>query len=98
MITERQQKNKMAKSKEVVELFERLAEKVGMPLSANFIRGQGYDKEYLYLDYNSIYGGYRIEIVLKSTARQDFDGMDRKSKNEMIAYLNGFLKGISYQK
>jgi hypothetical protein len=85
----------MAKAKEVVILFEEMAKQLNMPLTAKFESGKGYDRAFLKLDYAPIYGGYRIEVIQKSTGSNDFDGLSRKPKKEMIAYIRGVLKGLS---
>ena len=48
----------------------------------------------LIMDFASIYGGYRIEIVYPSTGRGNFERSGRISKKEMESYLEGLLRGI----
>ena len=57
-----------------------------------------YKTNFLTLDYNSIYGGYVIKIVLKNTGETDFDGLARRPKKEMINYLKGLIKGLTFNK
>lgn len=81
-------------NKEIMNLFNQLALKLNMPTSAEHIRGKGYANEFLKMDFNSIYGGYRLDVVEKSTGERFFDGSSRMSKSEMISYLRGLLKGL----
>ena len=50
--------------------------------------------EELKLDYNSIYGGYRLDIVMPSNgfAERFLDSSSRISSREMVAYIKGYLK------
>ena len=48
----------------------------------------------LIMDFNSIYGGYRIEIVYPNTGHGFFERSNRISKKEMVCYLEGLLRGI----
>jgi hypothetical protein len=54
------------------------------------------DGEQLRLDFNSYYGGYRLEIVKPNDGYSvsDFDRHNRLSSKEMIAYIKGYFKGL----
>jgi hypothetical protein len=52
----------------------------------------------LKMDFNSIYGGYRIDIVNKDTSENFFYLNNRISKKEMISHLQGILYGIAITK
>ena len=59
--------------------------------------------KYLQLDYNSIYGGYRLVNVNvngggHSGAFGKSDCCARLSNKEMTLYLNGLLNGLEIQK
>ena len=86
--------------KEVKELFNQVAEKLGYETHGRpaIREGEVYAIDWLSLNLNSVYGGYRMEIVLTRSGHQDFDGMGRKTNKEMIAYLRGLLKGLELQK
>jgi hypothetical protein len=65
-------------------------------LFIDLLNKKGYSTKGFKMDYNPIYGGYRIDIVNDNTSESDFDGLTRKSKKEMIAYLKGVIKGLSF--
>lgn len=83
-------------------LFELMAKQINFPLHGEketdpekINRGDYYKNEWLFMDYNSIYGGYIIMIVLRGTGQSYFDSSSRKSSKEMISYLRGVLKGLA---
>lgn len=49
--------------------------------------------EYIKLDFNSIYGGYRLDIVEPNNghAERFFHLSSRVSNKEMIAFIEGYL-------
>jgi len=55
-----------------------------------------YKKSWLILDFASCYGGYVINIVLPTTGQTAFDSYTRRPKKEMIAYMDGLLKGLRF--
>lgn len=89
---------------EIKELFERVAELTGYETKGE--RNDRtkdktktyYKKDFLHMDYNSIYGGYVLMIVLKSTGETAFGSYERKTKKEMISYLRGIITGLTYNK
>lgn len=86
---------------EIQQLFERVAELTGYPTKGtrtNNPEQPYYKTEWLKMDYNSFYGGYRLTIVLTSTGEMEFDSLTRKSKKEMTNYLRGLIKGLTYNK
>jgi hypothetical protein len=51
-----------------------------------------YSHEFIKMDYNPSYGGYRMDVVKKGTGERFFSDMGtRRSAKEMIAYLQGLL-------
>lgn len=60
----------------------------------NMLRGE-LKRDDLKMDYNSYYGGYRIDVILEHGAEAFFDYANRITKKEMICYLEGVLKGLS---
>jgi hypothetical protein len=55
-------------------------------------------KKHLVMDFNSVYGGYRIHIVLESTGEDFYSLSSRLSHREMVAHLRGILKGVEIVK
>ena len=47
----------------------------------------------LKLDFNSVYGGYRIDIVNEDTSEGFYNSSARVQKKIMVAYLQGFIDG-----
>ena len=92
----------MTTRKKIDYLFNQVAELTGYPTKG--IRNETgkdheyYQNEWLKMDYASVYGGYRITIVMKSTGEQEFDSLDRKTAKEMLHYLRGLLKGLTFKK
>jgi len=90
---------------EIKKLFERVAELTGYPTEGERTteeerrNGADYYKgEFLIIDFNSFYGGYRLIKVLESTGETDLDGLARKTKKEMTQYLRGLIKGLTFKK
>lgn len=50
-----------------------------------------YSHSFITMDYNAAYGGYVIEIVHPNTSTSHFGSSARKTKAEMLAYLNGLI-------
>lgn len=50
-----------------------------------------YSHEFIRLDYNPNYGGYRMDVVQKGTGERFFSTQSRRTAKEMIAYLVGLL-------
>lgn len=91
--------NNTKQKSELVQLFERAAELLNLPITATFNQEtREYDHKYLHLDFASCYGGYRLEIVNTNTGQSEFDSLTRKTKREMIHYLRGLIKGLTYNK
>jgi hypothetical protein len=80
------------KSNQLNSLFNQLCLTLNIP---NYNDIKDYSKKSLKLDYNAIYGGYRIDVVLTNTAEDFFSYSNRFSKKEMIAYIQGLLEGIN---
>ena len=85
-------------NKEIKNLFELLASELGIPTDSEYVKGKGYKNEFLKLDFNSIYGGYRLDIVQKNTGGRFFTISERLGKKEMAEYLRGFIDGLRYNK
>jgi hypothetical protein len=83
---------------EIKILFKKMAGLINMPTESEFdAETHNYKNEFLHMNFNSFYGGYRIEIVDKSTGERDFGTSQRKTKKEMIEFLQGFITGITYK-
>lgn len=50
-----------------------------------------YSNDFVKMDYAPVYGGYVIRKVFKGTSEDGFDGLERRSAKEMIAFLKGLL-------
>jgi len=51
------------------------------------------------LDYNNFYGGYVVYSVnVASGGVSSIFGQERRSKKEMLAFMDGFLQAIFYLK
>lgn len=48
----------------------------------------------LKLDFNGIYGGYRIDMINEDTSESFFHFSSRFSTKEMTSYIQGLLHGI----
>jgi len=79
---------------EIKLLFSQLCKELKM-LNANELKSTK-GLKCLKMDYNSIYGGYRIDIVHESTGESFFSSGSRYNKREMVAHLRGLLKGLEY--
>lgn len=82
-------------------LYERVAELTGYPTEGTRTTNnpkQYYTTNWLKMDYNPTYGGYRLDIVLTTTGEVDFDGLTRKTKKEMTSYLRGLITGLTFSK
>jgi hypothetical protein len=62
----------------------------------NFNENPDYNKKSLKLDFNSVYGGYRIDTIKGdgSTGEDFFFFSSRFSRKEMISYIQGLIGGI----
>lgn len=50
-----------------------------------------YSNEFIKLDYNPHYGGYRLDVVQTGTGERFFSTQSRRTAKEMIAYLAGLI-------
>jgi hypothetical protein len=54
----------------------------------------------LRVEYNSVYGGYRVYTLNKSTSHSGALGESstcaRRKKSDMIEFLNGIIYGLQY--
>lgn len=65
----------------------------GIPTSAKWLKTKReYSKRFLKLDYNSHYGGWRMDWVNKNTSESFFQSTSaRRSTKEMYNYLWGLI-------
>jgi hypothetical protein len=82
--------------KDVQRLFETFCEVYNLKTSAttrqdNPAQKDFYSNEFIKLDYNPIYGGYRLDVVQTGTGERFFDNASRMSAKEMVCYLRGLL-------
>lgn len=79
----------------VITVFKRFTSLYDLKTSAEIIKslqdGNYYTNDFIKLDFNSVYGGYRLDIVHKNTSESFFDGQSRKNAKEMIAYMQGLI-------
>lgn len=64
----------------------------------NFNENPIYTKRSLKLDFNSVYGGYRIDYVNKDTSESFYIFSSRFIRKEMIALIQGLLHGLTTKK
>lgn len=81
---------------QVKQLFETFCKVYNLKTSATTRRENPeqatyYSNEFIKIDYNSYYGGYRMDVVQKGTGERFFDSAERRTKSEMIAYLRGLI-------
>lgn len=81
----------MRKTNQLTSLFSQLCIRVKLN---NFNENHTYSVESLKLDFNSAYGGYRIDRVHTSTAESFFFYSSRFTRKEMIAFIQGLLIGL----
>jgi len=83
----------------LTELFHRMCKMLDIPTSATFdTNTRKYSNDFAKLDHNSIYGGYRIDIIHTGTGESFFDGSGtRYTGREMEAYLRGMESVLRHQ-
>lgn len=85
----------MNRRKQLKSLFSQLC----MELEINNMNEKStHEVESLKMDFNSIYGGYRIDIVHTNTSESFFQFSSRFTLAEMISYVQGLLYGIELEK
>lgn len=73
--------------------FREFCKKKRIPTSAIWYKKKRrYSKKWLKLDYNSYYGGWRMDWVFPNTSEDFYRGMTRRNTREMYAYLQGLLR------
>jgi len=76
----------------VVRAFNIFAKEAKINTTAKWMpRKRCYSRRYLKLDYNPVYGGYRLDWVNKNTSESFFSTATRKSAREMYSYLWGLI-------
>lgn len=89
----------MTQQKRLYILYEQFADLAGYKTTATWDKDKKeYSNEYLKLDHNSIYGGYRLDIVNKNSSESFFSFSSRFSNKEMASYLQGLIQGYSLGK
>lgn len=89
----------MNQVKRIQSLFNQFAMTIGQPTDAVFNNEtKRYNRQFLKLDFNSTYGGYRIDWVNKDTGESFFNFSSRFSNKEMSAYLQGLIEGYQIKK
>lgn len=81
---------------QVKQLFETFCKAYNLKTSATTIRENPeqttfYSNDFIKMDFNPHYGGYRMDIVTKGTGERFFDSSERRTKSEMVAYLRGLI-------
>lgn len=74
------------------ELFDKFCKINNMPNYNTLSNTKGI--KCLKLDFNSIYGGYRINLVNEDTSESFWNSSARVQKKIMVAYLQGFIEGF----
>jgi hypothetical protein len=78
--------------KDVQTAFQRFCEAYNLKNSATWNQEtKTYSNDFIKLDYNPIYGGFRLDVVQQNTGERFFDGMNRRNTKEMLSYLQGLL-------
>lgn len=85
----------------LAELIKDLSKATGIPYSRKDAEEQG-KESYLYADYNSTYGGYRLDCVRVSTgatfSSPIMHSMDRRlSSAKLIEKIRDFIAGYDYR-
>ncbi len=88
--------------KEISNTLQVLANRSGLALSKEEAIEKN-QKEYLYLEYNSYYGGYRLVMVQINSGGHNnafgISGMSKRLKaSEIVIQIQGIIAGIEYQK
>jgi hypothetical protein len=87
------------KRKRIQHLFGEFTKTAGLPTKAKWRpKKREHSRDFVNLDYNPNYGGYRFDIVKKSTGETFFAGSKRRSPKEMEAYLEGLVHGAQTMK
>jgi hypothetical protein len=85
----------MAKQKEIKQLFLQFCTLYKFATESevgNKSKGeQFYKNEFIKLDYNPAYGGYRIDIVEKGTSERFFSTQSRFKAREMELYISALI-------
>ena len=86
----------MTQKKRIQSLFNQLCLEMGLN---NFNENPDYNKKSLYMDFNSIYGGYRIDTIKGdgSTGQGDLVYSSRFSNKEMASFIQGILFGLTHK-
>ncbi len=87
----------MNRQKQLKSLFSQLCMELDLN---NFNKNPDYTKKSLKLDFNSVYGGYRIDTIKGdgTTGEGFFIFSSRFSLGEMISCVQGILFGLTYKK
>ena len=80
-------------SKQLKSLFSQLCLWVNLPNYNEIKPTRGI--KCLKLDFDSIYGGYRIDIVHEDTSESFFHFSSRFSQKEMAAHIQGLIHGMA---
>ena len=84
----------MNKQKRIKSLFEQFAMTIDVPtISAWDKETKTYNHKFLKLDFNSVYGGYRLDWVNEDTSESFFYFSNRFSNSEMSSFLQGLIIG-----
>lgn len=78
--------------KQLQSLFSQLCITINFPEKSEWDENKKqYKTDWLKLDYNPVYGGYRIDVVNKDSTKSFFVFSSRFTAKEMIAFIQGFL-------
>lgn len=77
------------KNKQLEKLFSQLC--IALNMQNHNEKGNDGVNDSLLLDYDSIYGGYIIDIVHPNTSQTAFIFSNRKKYNEMVSLIQGLL-------
>lgn len=83
-------------TKQLKSLFSQLCYQLNMPNYNELKSTKGV--KCLKLDFNAIYGGYRIDIVNADTSESFFHHSSRIKSSEMVSYIQGLILGVNIGK
>ena len=89
----------MTQQKRVVSLFSQFCNLANIKTTAKWNdKKRKWSNRFLKLDFNSEYGGYRMDWVEKDTSESYFFYKSRFSNKEMASYLQGLMSGYELKK
>jgi hypothetical protein len=89
----------MTSQKRIQSLFEQFTSLANIPTTAIWKPEiKNWSNRFLKMDFNSAYGGYRIDWVEVGTGESFFSFSSRFNNKEMASYLQGLIEGYALAK